>query len=192
MNSGVRLDAVLRYAPRMRFRPTPTAIVQRGILCMLALCLAACGHRVRIQGTADEVWGDTLEVLRIQGVYPNGYDPAKADPAKERPRIDRASGEIDIVYTQSVYYGEGAAFIQVDVDDPAENRLRGVRMWVDFPVGNRVVRYGRALDERTTEQFVREFEAALRAYHEKQPPREAPAEESDGADAATSEESTQP
>jgi uncharacterized membrane protein len=126
---------------------------------------------VRIQGTADEVWGDTVEILQLQGVY-----PARVEPGKERPRVDRDAGEMDLLYTQSVYYGDGAAFIQVDVDEPAENRLRTVRMWVDFPVGNRVVRYGRALDEKTTEQFVRDFERAMRAYHEKHLPRLPPVE----------------
>ena len=134
-----------------------------------ALLLAACGESVRIQGTADEVWSDTIAVLEIQGIYPD-----KIDPAAERPRVDRSAGEIDLVYTRSVYYGEGAAFLQVDVDDPAESRERTVRMWVDFPVGNRVVRYGRSLDERTTEQFVREFRLALGKFRETNPPRPAP------------------
>jgi hypothetical protein len=43
-------------------------------------------------------------------------------------------------------------------------------------VGNRVVRYGRALDEKSTEQFVRDFERAMSAYHEKHPPRLPPVE----------------
>jgi len=136
---------------------------------LAALLLAACGETVRIQGTADEVWSDTVAVLRIQGVYPDAVDPAA-----ERPRVDREAGELDLVYTRSVYYGDGAAFLQVDVDDPAENRERTVRMWVDFPVGNRVVRYGRSLDERTTEQFVREFRLALGKFRETNPPRPAP------------------
>ena len=38
---------------------------------------------------------------------------------------------------------------------------RGVRMWVDYPVGNNVVRYGRAIDERESEAFFREFKRAL-------------------------------
>lgn len=133
--------------------------------------LTACGDTVRIQGTADEVWGDTIAVLKIQGVYPDAIDPAA-----ERPRVDRTEGEIDLLYTRSVYYGDGAAFLQVDVDEPAENRERTVRMWVDFPVGNRVVRYGRSLDERTTEQFVREFKLALGKFRETNPPRLPPQE----------------
>lgn len=159
----------LRYAAAMTVR----AFVARVLAPLLAAAsLAACGHSVRIQGTADEVFGDTVEILRIQGVM-----PARVEPGKERPRVDRRTGEIDLLYTQSVYYGDGAAFIQVDVDEPAENRERTVRMWVDFPVGNRVVRYGRALDEKTTDQFVRDFEVAFAAFRETHPPRLPPAPE---------------
>jgi len=145
--------------------------LRAAVLTLATLLLAACGHAVKIQGTADEVWSDTVAVLRLQGVYPESVDPAK-----ERPRVDRAAGEIDILYARSVYYGDGAAFIQVDVEEPGENRERTVRMWVDFPVGNRVVRYGRSLDEQTTEQFVREFDAALAKFRETNPPRPAPVE----------------
>ena len=149
------------------------------ISCML---LAACGQTVKIQGTADEVWQDTVEILKIQGIY-----PSKIDPGKERPRVDRATGEIDLLYTRSVYYGDGAAFIQVEVDRPRRNALRTVRMWVDFPVGQRVVRYGRALDEATTEQFTREFMAALAKFREKNPERPAPTPEEEAAQEAAEE-----
>ena len=141
-------------------------------LLAIATLLAACGHSVRIQGTADEVWTDTIEILRLQGVM-----PAHVAPGRERPRVDRGSGEIDLLYTQSVYYGDGAAFVQVDVSHPGRNMARTVRMWVDFPVGNRVVRYGRALDETTTEQFVRDFEVALRKFRESHGQRAAPTPE---------------
>ena len=125
-------------------------------LAVLAtLLLAACGRAVTMTGTADEAWADTLETLRIQGVLggpvPDGF---------ERPRVDRDAGEIDLIHAESVYYGQGAAFIQVDVDEPAVERERTVRMWIDYPVGNRVVRYGRALHERETEAFARDFERA--------------------------------
>ena len=166
----------MRYAPRMPVRALLARIIARIIASILATlgaaALAACGHAVRIQGTADQVFDDAVGILRIQGVM-----PPTVEPGKERPRVDRAAGEIDLLYTQSVYYGDGAAFVQVDVDDPSENRERTVRMWVDFPVGNRVVRYGRALDEKTTEQFVRDFEVALAKYRETHPPRRAPAPE---------------
>lgn len=161
----------MRYAPRMPVRALVARIIASILATIGAAALAACGHAVRIQGTADQVFDDAVGILRIQGVM-----PPTVEPGKERPRVDRAAGEIDLLYTQSVYYGDGAAFVQVDVDDPSENRERTVRMWVDFPVGNRVVRYGRALDEKTTEQFVRDFERAMRAYHEKHPPRLPPVE----------------
>jgi hypothetical protein len=144
-----------------------------GLACAL---LAACGRTVTIQGTADEVWADTIEILGIQGVM-----PARVTAGQERPRVDRDKGEIDLVYTQSVYYGEGAAFIQVDVAHPARNAARTVRMWVDFPVGNRVVRYGRALDEQTTEAFAGDFEVALRKFRARNPPRRPPTPEEEAA-----------
>jgi hypothetical protein len=140
---------------------------------LTALLLAACGRTVTMTGTADEVWSDTLDTLRIQGALheplPTGLD---------RPRVDRAAGEIDLIHTESVYYGQGAAFVQVDVDEPALRRERTVRMWIDYPVGNRVVRYGRALHERETESFVREFgkaHEALLARRASEPATSAPA-----------------
>jgi len=109
-----------------------------------------------MQGTADEVWNDTIEVLRLQGAMPE-----EIPPGLERPRVDREKGEIDLPYAESVYYGDGAAFLQVDVDDPAENRDRTVRMWVDYPVGMKVVRYGRAINDETTAVFRATFEQKL-------------------------------
>lgn len=149
---------------------------------LVSTLLSACGHAIRIQGTADEVWSDTIAVLRLQGVM-----PAQVPPGRERPRVDRDKGEIDLLYTQSVYYGDGAAFIQVDVSHPGRNMARTVRMWVDFPVGNRVVRYGRALDERTTEQFVRGFEVAFRTFRQSNPERRAPTPEEEAAQEAAEE-----
>ena len=155
----------------------------RPLVAVLACALlCACGQTVKIQGTADEAWNDTIEVLKLQGVY-----PAKIVPGKERPRVDRAKGEIDLLYARSVYYGEGAAFIQVDVDHPNRNLARTVRMWVDFPVGNRVVRYGRALDEGMTDQFSREFTAALAKFRERQPERAPPTPEEEAAQEAAEE-----
>ena len=155
----------------------------RMLVAVLACALlAACGQSVKIQGTADEVWNDTIEVLKIQGIY-----PSKFVAGKERPRVDRAKGEIDLLYTRSVYYGDGAAFVQVDVDQPLRNVQRTVRMWVDFPVGNRVVRYGRALDEATTDQFTREFAAALAKFRERQPERAPPTPEEEAAQEAAQE-----
>lgn len=140
--------------------------------CLVACALAACGSTVRIQGTADQVWNDTIEILRIQGVM-----PATIPSGKIRPRADRNAGEIDLPYSESEYYGDGAAFIQVDMSQPLRNSARTVRMWVDFPVGNRVVRYGRALDEATTAQFVRDFEVALSRYRVLHPERRPPTPE---------------
>lgn len=158
-------------------------MVARALIALITCTLlAACGQTVKIQGTADEVWQDTVEILKIQGVY-----PAKLDPSKERPRVDRAAGEIDLLYTRSVYYGDGAAFIQVDVGHPLRNAQRTVRMWVDFPVGNRVVRYGRALDEATTEQFTREFMAAFAKFRDKNAERAAPTPEEEAAQEAAEE-----
>lgn len=119
--------------------------------------LAGCGHTVTMYGSADDVWGDTVEVLRRQRMIPHPM-PANV----ERPRLDRPAGEIDLPYASSVYYGDGAAFIQVDVSEPFESRARTVRLWVDYPVGNQVVRYGRALDERASDTFRRSFENELR------------------------------
>ena len=155
----------------------PAPMLPRVIAAMLVVCaatLVGCGESVRIQGTADEVWTDTIQILKLQGVM-----PAVIEPGKVRPRIDRSCGEIDLLYTQSVYYGDGAAFIQVDVDEPAENLERRVRMWVDFPVGNHVVRYGRALDDDTTAQFVRNFHIALAKFREENAPRDPPPEPSE-------------
>ncbi len=164
----------MRYAAAMIARVSALCLLVTSRVCSLALglcvmVLVGCGHSVQIQGTADEVWSDTLEVLRLQGVMP------KSIPAgRERPRVDRAAGEIDLLYTQSVYYGDGAAFIQVDVDLPEQNLLRDVQAWVDFPVGNRVVRYGRALDSKTTEQFARDFDRALATFRATHPARKPP------------------
>jgi hypothetical protein len=136
----------------LRF-PTPLA---RAACCLAAGLLAACGSTVEIRGTADEVWEDTVEVLRLQGAMPKEIQPGLV-----RPRVDRAAGEIDLPYAQSVYYGEGAAFLQVDVDEPEESRPRTVRMWVDYPVGLKVVRYGRAINDETTAVFRAAFEENL-------------------------------
>jgi len=130
----------------------------------LVLCLlAACGKSVVITGTADEAWAETIAVLREQGAMGRDLDPETADPARERPRFDRAAGTIDLVYDENVYYGEGAAFLQLDVRRPDEARERSLRMWVDYPVGNKVVRYGRSIDDAATERFHRAFRAAHEA-----------------------------
>lgn len=148
-----------------------------------AFLLAACGRTVAMQGTADEAWSDTLGTLRIQGVLPD-----RIPEGRERPRVDRTTGEIDLIHAESVYYGQGAAFLQVDVDEPAIARERRVRMWIDYPVGNRVVRYGRALHERETEAFVRDFERAYaellarRASAPPSSPSAAPAPDAAGPD----------
>lgn len=107
-------------------------------------------------GTADEVWQDTIDVLRMQGAM-----PAEIPPGLERPRLDRAEGEIDLPYAESVYYGQGAAFLQIDVSDPLAPRKRSIRMWVDYPVGMKVVRYGRAINDETTALFKATFEKNL-------------------------------
>jgi hypothetical protein len=163
-------------------------LASRILPLLVTTLLAACGHSVRIQGTADEVWNDTVEILRIQGVM-----PATIPSGKERPRADRAKGEIDLLYTQSVYYGDGAAFIQVDVSLPEQSLNRRVRMWVDFPVGNTVVRYGRAIDERTSDGFTRDFEVAMAKFRETHAERLPPPPPSDEATpAAESTETTKP
>ncbi len=128
----------------------------RATACLIALNLAACGSTVSMYGTADEVWQDTVEVLRMQGAM-----PAEIPPGLERPRLDRAAGEIDLPYAESVYYGEGAAFLQIDVSDPLTLRKRSIRMWVDYPVGMKVVRYGRAINDETTQLFKATFEKNL-------------------------------
>lgn len=145
---------------------------------MLAL-LAACGRTVSVMGSADEAWNETIATLRVQGAMPEGE--LVAPDGAERPRVDREAGEIDLVHAPSVYYGTGAAFIQVDVSDPAEVRERTVRMWVDYPVGNKVVRYGRAIDEDSSDRFHREFVKArakvLAARPAPAPPRPTNTEE---------------
>lgn len=138
--------------------------------CLLAcatLVLVACGHSVKITGTADDAWNETIGALRIQGLIPATLDATKATEL-ERPRIDRASGEIDLVYAESVYYGQGAAFITVDVDEPELVTPRTVRMWVDYLVGNRVVRYGRSIDAKASAELFHAFERALAKYREEQ------------------------
>ncbi|MFM7259669.1 MAG: hypothetical protein ACKO3W_03610 [bacterium] len=158
--------------------PLMTSLVMTSLV-MTTLFLTACGSTVKMEGTADEVWNDTIDVLRLQGAMPD-----EIPPGLERPRVDRAKGEIDLPYAESVYYGEGAAFVQVDIDEPAESRERTVRMWVDYPVGMKVVRYGRAINDETTAVFRASFEqhlARLRAGHD------APASES----AASSENTSQ-
>jgi len=128
----------------------------RTTVCCATLSLAACGSTVSMYGTADEVWSDTIDVLRMQGAM-----PAEIQPGLQRPRLDRAAGEIDLPYAESVYYGEGAAFLQVDVSDPLAMRERSIRMWVDYPVGMKVVRYGRAINDETTAVFKATFEKNL-------------------------------
>lgn len=114
-------------------------------------------------GTADEAWNETIAVLRAQGAMGESLDPTAIDPSRERPRFDRAAGTIDLVYDDNVYYGEGAVFLQLDVRRPEEARERSVRMWVDYPVGNKVVRYGRSIDDAATDGFHRAFVAARSA-----------------------------
>ena len=74
--------------------------------------------------TADEAWKDTIGALRVQGLIPASLDIAHAT-ALERPHIDPVKGEIDLVYAESVYYGQGAAFITVDLDKPLGRLSRG-------------------------------------------------------------------
>lgn len=132
-------------------------------LVAATVALAACGRTASIHGTADEAWRDTLDALRDQGMLTEEVEALAADPKRRAPRpsIDREAGEIDLPFAKSVYYGDGAAFIQVDVDDPVEVYDRTVRVWVDYPVGLRVVRYGRAMDEAATERFERDFSQSL-------------------------------
>jgi len=125
-----------------------------------------------MEGTADEVWNDTVEVLRLQGAMPN-----EIPPGLERPRVDRAKGEIDLPYAESVYYGVGAVFLQIDVDNPAEIRARTVRMWVDYPVGMKVVRYGRAINDETTTLFRATFERNLARLRAERAASETPTSE---------------
>jgi hypothetical protein len=132
-----------------------TNLIRITAICV-GLSLAACGSTVSMYGTADEVWQDTIDVLRMQGAM-----PAEIPPGLERPRLDRAAGEIDVPYAESVYYGQGAAFLQVDVSDPLALRKRSIRMWVDYPVGMKVVRYGRAINDETTALFKATFEKNL-------------------------------
>ncbi len=136
----------------MRF----TSLVSSALLAISSVTLVACGHAIKINGTADEAWARTLHVLRVQGALPE-----KIEAGLTRPRVDRGEGEIDLPYAASVYYGDGAAFIQVDVSDPLEVCNRSVRMWVDYPVGNNVVRFGRAIDERESETFYLAFSKIL-------------------------------
>ncbi|MFM7052785.1 MAG: hypothetical protein ACKOYN_11750 [Planctomycetota bacterium] len=135
-------------------RTAATLLIATALLALLA----ACGRTVSITGTADEAWNETLATLRMQGAMPSGA--LTAAEGAERPRVDREEGEIDLIHAPSVYYGTGAAFIQVDVSRPADVRERTVRMWVDYPVGNKVVRYGRAIDEDESDRFHRAFVAA--------------------------------
>jgi hypothetical protein len=144
-------DRSSRFSPGA-LRATTAALV----LCLLA----ACGRTVSMTGTADDAWNETIAVLREQGAMSESLDPSATDPMRERPRFDRAAGTIDLVYDESVYYGEGAAFLQLDVRRPDEARERSVRMWVDYPVGNNVVRYGRSIDDAATDRFHRAFVAA--------------------------------
>ena len=140
-----------------------------------------------MQGTADEVWNDTVEVLRLQGAMPE-----EIPPGLERPRVDRAKGEIDLPYAESVYYGDGAAFLQIDVGDPAENRARTVRMWVDYPVGMKVVRYGRAINDETTARFRATFERNLARLRAERPPTKNSATETPAAETTPSAENHAP
>lgn len=133
------------------------------IIACIALALTACGHSITMTTTADEAWKDTIGALRVQGLIPPSLDIAHAT-ALERPRIDRVKGEIDLVYAESVYYGQGAAFITVDLDKPLEVLPRTVRLWVDYPVGNRVVRYGRSMDAKASAELFHNFERALATY----------------------------
>ena len=151
---AVRHDHPSRFPPAALRAPTAALV-----LCLLA----ACGKTVVMTGTADEAWSETIAVLRAQGAMSAGLNPAAVDPASDRPRFDRASGVIDLVYDENVYYGEGAAYLTLDVRRPDEMRDRSLRMWIDYPVGNTVVRYGRSIDEAATDRFHRAFIAARRS-----------------------------
>jgi hypothetical protein len=152
----------------------PRVTTRIASVLVASLALVACGRTVTMTGTADEVWADTLETLRIQGIFPESIQPGL-----DRPRIDRAAGEIDLPYAESVYYGEGAAFLQVDIGSPRESHSRSIRMWVDYPVGMTIVRFGRAINEKTSSTFQSAFEAA---YAELLTRRERDVAESIGAD----------
>ncbi len=141
-----------RYSAAMRF----TSFISYTVIASSCVTLVACGHATKINGNADEAWARTLQALHVQGVMPE-----QIESGLTRPRVDRIKGEIDLPYAASVYYGDGAAFIQVDVSDPLEVCNRSVRMWVDYPVGNNVVRFGRAIDERESDNFYRAFTKAL-------------------------------
>lgn len=156
------MTARRRYLPRM-VRSARPPLLRALAVAAATLALGACGSTVSIHGTADEAWSDTVAALRAQGVLTPEVERLAADPTRsaDRPRIDREAGEIDIPMARSVYYGDAAAFVQVDVDEPAEILERTVRVWIDYPTGLQVVRYGRALDPDQTAEFHRAFEAAL-------------------------------
>lgn len=158
--SRYALQMAVRHDHPSRFSP---AALRAPVAALVLLLLAACGKTVSMTGTADEAWSETIAVLRHQGAMSESLDPSATDPMRERPRFDKAAGTIDLVYDQNVYYGEGAAFLQLDVRRPEEARERSVRMWVDYPVGNKVVRYGRSIDDAATDRFHRAFVAAREA-----------------------------
>lgn len=159
-----------RYLPRMSRLGRPP-LLRAFAAIATSLALGACGSTVSIHGTADEAWNDTVAALREQGVLTPEVERLAADPNRtaDRPRIDREAGEIDVPMARSVYYGDAAAFVQVDVDDPAERYERTVRVWIDYPTGLQVVRYGRALDPDETVEFHRAFESALARIRARRP-----------------------
>ncbi len=138
------------------------------LLVCISFALTACGHTVTLTATADDAWTETVGALTLQGLIPASFDASNPKNG-ERPRVDRSIGEIDLVYAESVYYGQGAAFITVDMDEPATVIPRTVRMWVDYPVGNRVVRYGRSMDAAASAELFHSFERALAKYRAGKP-----------------------
>ncbi|MBI1302838.1 MAG: hypothetical protein GC172_03490 [Phycisphaera sp.] len=161
----------------------PSAALGACAAALAFLFLAACGKTVVMNGTADEAWAETIAVLHEQGAVEAGVDTSKIDPERERPRFDRANGTIDLVYDANVYYGEGAAYLQLDIRRPEEARERSMRMWVDYPVGNKVVRYGRSIDDAATQRFHGAFVAAREAMRRRKaseaPPAGVPASDRD-------------
>ncbi len=128
--------------------------------CAVVLC--ACGARVKVEGNAERAWQVTLATLRATGAMTEADEARARIGGVSRPRIDRDVGEIDLSFVGDFYRGESALFVFVDVSDPEVIVEREIRFGIDSELGNFVVRSGRALQSRATEQFARRFEAALK------------------------------
>ncbi len=125
--------------------------------------LIGCGERVKVNGNAERAWQVTLSTLRATGALTPEAEARALAGGVARPRIDREHGEIDLPFVGDYYRGESALFVFVDVSDPDEIEPREVRFGIDSELGNFVVRPGRALQSRATEEFAREFKKALRS-----------------------------